>query len=107
MVQMMSGVRQMAGIQRFVTYIYAYENGEKTSNTGYAKLEIRGSNGRMEIHFSGDSATGRLGKVFFLYPDNGELKDSMLFLRRLCPVRSYLLKKWQVFKSQMKWEENI
>ena len=75
MVQMMSGERQMAGIQRFVTYICAYENGEKTSNTGYAKLEIRGSNGRMEIHFSGDSATGRLGKVFFLYPDNGELKE--------------------------------
>ena len=50
----------MAGIQRFITYIYAYENGEKMNNAGYAKVEIRGKEGRIEVHFM---SGGALGKV--------------------------------------------
>ena len=68
----------MAGIQRFVTYIYAYENGEKTINTGYAKIEVRGNSGRMEIHFSGDGTTGGHGDVSFLYMEKGILKELVL-----------------------------
>ncbi len=40
----------MAGLQRFITYIYRYENDEKKENAGFAKVEIRGSVCRMEVH---------------------------------------------------------
>lgn len=63
----------MAGIQRFVTYIYAYENGQKYNNAGYAKVETRGNNGRMEIHFADDGVANGVGKVSFLY-----IKDKKL-----------------------------
>lgn len=31
----------MAGMKRFVTYIYAYEEEKKGSNVGFARIEIR------------------------------------------------------------------
>lgn len=40
----------MAGIKRFITYIYAYENGKKGKNVGFAKAEIRGTECRLEVH---------------------------------------------------------
>lgn len=63
----------MAGMQRFVTYIYAYEDGQKSSNAGYARIEIRGNNGRIEIHFASDSISGGEGAVGFLYIEEGKL----------------------------------
>lgn len=67
MIQIEVECRNMAGMQRFVTYIYAYENGQKNRNAGYAKIEIKGNNGRMDIHFVSGGVTDGLGKVFFLY----------------------------------------
>ena len=43
----------MAGIKRFITYIYAYENGTKGINAGIAKVEIRGNECRIEVHLRG------------------------------------------------------
>lgn len=43
----------MAGMQRFITYIYSYEDGNKGGNTGFAKIEIRGSECRLEVHLRG------------------------------------------------------
>lgn len=40
----------MAGLQRFITYIYRYENDEKKESAGFAKVEIRGSVCRIEVH---------------------------------------------------------
>lgn len=40
----------MAGLQRFITYIYKYENDEKRENAGFAKIEIRNGICRMEVH---------------------------------------------------------
>ena len=40
----------MAGLQRFITYINKYDNDEKMDNSGFAKIEIRGSVCRMEVH---------------------------------------------------------
>lgn len=40
----------MSGIQRFVTYLYLYEGDDKIRNTGFAKVEIRGDQCRLEIH---------------------------------------------------------
>ena len=38
----------MAGIKRFITYIYAYEEGRKGINTGFAKIEVRENECRIE-----------------------------------------------------------
>ena len=43
----------MAGMKRFVTYIYAYEEEKKGSNVGFARIEIRGQDARVEIHLRG------------------------------------------------------
>lgn len=56
----------MAGIQRFITYIYAYENGEKMNNAGYAKVETRGKEGRVEIHFIDGGVSGKAEAAFLL-----------------------------------------
>ena len=56
----------MAGIQRFITYIYAYENGEKMNNAGYAKVEIRGKEGRIEVHFMSGGALGKVEAAFLI-----------------------------------------
>ncbi len=40
----------MAGFQRFVTYLYKYENDKKQENTGFAKVEVRGGSCRLEVH---------------------------------------------------------
>lgn len=43
----------MAGMKRFVTYIYSYEDKKKGSNIGFAKIEIRGEECRIEVHLRG------------------------------------------------------
>lgn len=63
----------MAGMQRFVTYIYAYENGRKTDNAGYAKIETRGERGQVDIHFLNGGIYRGKGTVAFLYTENGKL----------------------------------
>lgn len=63
----------MAGMQRFVTYIYAYEEGKRSGNAGYAKIETRGSSGRMEIHFMEAEAAKGNGKISFLFVENEKI----------------------------------
>lgn len=57
----------MAGMQRFVTYIYAYEEGRKSGNAGYAKIETRGNAGRIEIHFMNTGVMKGVGQVSFVF----------------------------------------
>ena len=40
----------MAGMKRFIAYIYGYENAKKAGNTGFARIELRGEECRLEIH---------------------------------------------------------
>ena len=62
----------MAGMKRFVTYIYAYEDGKKGSNTGFAKIEIRGEDCRIEIHMRGVYVRQSICKVhLFREKDSG------------------------------------
>lgn len=61
-------------MQRFVTYIYAYDNGQKAGNAGYAKIETRGMTGRMEIHLLGTEVVKGEGEVFFLSSKEGWLE---------------------------------
>ena len=68
----------MTGMQRFVTYIYAYENGQKTHNSGYAKIETRGNNGRIEIHLDTNATSGRELKVVFLAVQDNKISEVSL-----------------------------
>lgn len=43
----------MSEYRRFVSYIYAYEDGQKTANAGFAKIEIRGETATIELHIRG------------------------------------------------------
>lgn len=63
----------MAGMQRFVTYIYVYENGRKADNAGYAKIETRGERGQIDIHFLYGGIYRGKGTVAFLYAENEKM----------------------------------
>ena len=56
----------MAGMKRFVIYIYAYEEGQRAGNTGFAKLELRGEDCRMEIHLRGIPVRKAVCRVHFM-----------------------------------------
>ena len=53
----------MSGMKRFVAYIYSYENGEKNENIGFAKMELRAKEGRMEIHIRGAAPAQKGARV--------------------------------------------
>lgn len=57
----------MAGIKRFITYIYAYENGTKGINTGFAKVEIRGNECRIEVHLRGTPIRMGMDQVYLIH----------------------------------------
>lgn len=61
----------MAGLQRFVSYIFKYENDEKLENAGFAKIRIRGNTCSMEIHISNVS-TEQPEATVYLFARNGE-----------------------------------
>lgn len=63
----------MAGMQRFVTYLYSYEGSEKLHNTGFAKVEIRGGQCRMEIHLKGALPVGGASSIYLFSRDNDEI----------------------------------
>ena len=54
----------MAGMKRFVTYIYAYEEEKKGSNVGFARIEIRGQDARIEIQLRGVYAASAACRVY-------------------------------------------
>ena len=43
----------MSEYRRFFSYIYAYEQNQKTSNAGFAKIEMRGETTTIELHMRG------------------------------------------------------
>lgn len=65
----------MAGMKRFVTYIYAYEDGKKGSNTGFAKIEIRGEDCRIEIHMRGVYVRQSICKVHLFRERDGRIES--------------------------------
>lgn len=64
----------MAGMKRFVTYIYAYEDGRKGSNIGFAKIEIRGEDCRIEIHMRGVYVRQSVCKVQLFREKDGHIE---------------------------------
>ena len=43
----------MADYQRFVSYIYSYPGGVKDKNVGFAKVEVRAGEMRLNINLRG------------------------------------------------------
>lgn len=64
----------MAGMKRFVTYIYAYEEKKKANNTGFAKIEIRGEECRMEIHLRGVCSGQTSCRVYLFQKKDGQIE---------------------------------
>jgi len=63
----------MAGIKRFITYIYAYENGTKGINAGFAKVEIRGNECRIEVHLRGIPIRMETDEVYLFKEEEGQI----------------------------------
>ena len=53
-------------MQRFVTYIYAYQNNDKNQNVGFAKVDIRGEFCQVEIHLKKTGYTNVTCPVYLL-----------------------------------------
>lgn len=62
----------MAGLQRFVTYIYKYEDDEKKENAGFAKVEIRGNICRVEVHIR-NMPTEQPEATVYLFARNADI----------------------------------
>ena len=57
-------------MQRFVTYIYAYENNNKNQNVGFAKVYIRGDYCQVEIHLKRTGYTNVKCPVYLFVREN-------------------------------------
>lgn len=66
----------MAGLKRFITYLYKYENDIKQENTGFAKVEFRGSSGRMEVHVRNLNLEVP-GCMIYLFARKGEIMQGV------------------------------
>ena len=61
----------MSGFKRFVSYIYLYENEEKAGNVGFAKIELRGEECRIEVHLRG-TYTNNVSCKIYLFTEKGD-----------------------------------
>lgn len=70
----------MSAYHRLISYIYAYEGGIKGKNTGFAKLETRGTSCRIQVSvrrvFAGGSPIG-----VYLLAGQEEIRIGILFVR--------------------------
>ncbi len=63
----------MAGLKRFVTYIYSYEEKKKGDNAGFARIEIRGDDCRIEIHLRAAYIGKSTCNAYLFREDAGDL----------------------------------
>lgn len=68
----------MAGMKRFITYIYAYENTKKAGNTGFARIELRGEECRLEIHLRGVYAAQTHCKIYLFRKQGSGIEGSLI-----------------------------
>ena len=61
----------MSEYRRFFSYIYAYEQNKKTSNAGFAKIEMKGSITTIELHLRGITLSIPAA-CLYLFVRNGE-----------------------------------
>ena len=74
------GMRAMSDYRRLISYIYAYEGGKKGKNIGFAKIDMRGPQCRIQVNvkkvYVGSSDVG----VYLLHA-GGELLLGRIFIR--------------------------
>jgi len=63
----------MSGFQRFVTYLNLYEDNQKIRNTGFAKIEKKNEQCKVEIHMKGAGYTGINCPVYLYTRQNNKL----------------------------------
>lgn len=63
----------MPDIKRFVTYLYYYENNQKLQMAGFAKVEIRGGQCRMEIHLKAAGLSGSNIPIYLFARERGKM----------------------------------
>ena len=68
----------MAGMKRFISYIYAYENTKKAGNTGFARIELRGEECRLEIHLRGVYAAQTHCKIYLFRKQGSGIEGSLI-----------------------------
>ena len=67
-------------MKRFVTYLYQYENCLKVKNTGFAKIEVKNGQGRMEIVVKGADRTQGPARIYLFFHDEKALPIGTLQL---------------------------
>ena len=65
-------------MKRFVSYLYAVENQQKTQNAGFARIEQRTGRNRVEIHLRDVRYNGKKGKVYLYLRKDGILHGFLL-----------------------------
>ena len=65
-------------MKRFVSYLYAIENQQKTQNAGFARIEQRMGRNRVEIHLRDGRYSGKRGKVYLYLRKDGILHGFLL-----------------------------
>ena len=66
----------MAGMKRFIAYIYGYENAKKAGNTGFARIELRGEECRLEIHLRSVYAAQTHCRVYLFRKQGNQMEGS-------------------------------
>lgn len=68
----------MAGMKRFIAYIYGYENAKKAGNTGFARIELRGEECRLEIHLRSVYAAQTHCRVYLFRKQGNQMEGSLI-----------------------------
>lgn len=69
MAESSKGAMETVGFRRFLSYIYAYENGRKLRNAGFVKVEIRGQRMKVQVAVNGIYQKGGRPVELFLIDD--------------------------------------
>lgn len=68
----------MSGYRRFITYLFWYENNDKKTNCGFAKVEQRQNAGRIEVHIKNCPGERENIKVYFFTKEGTKLPMILL-----------------------------
>ncbi len=68
----------MSGFHRMITYLYLYEQGTKSRNIGFAKIERRDQRCLLEIHMKNTGCSLSPVPIFLYVPKNAQLAGILL-----------------------------
>lgn len=72
------GVGELTENKRFVSYMYQYHKDEKQNNTGYTRVETRGSQCKIFVHINIPKGEGMLYKAYMFYRKPGKYRFAYL-----------------------------